>query len=523
MKDTPQHTSSYWVDVVCDALEESYPDQDLIVSSGISPSGPYHVGHSREVLTADAIVRGFQKRGRTVRHTHFVDCFDALRKRYPYLPESYEQEAGKPLFSVPAPDGKSESYAHQYFNEYLAATKRLGIEMEVIWTPDEYKKGKYTEFIAVCMKKRPEIAKIITRVSGRQLEDDWLPIQILDETNDSLRTAKFIGFDEQTNLVHYIGSDGKEYDADISKGQVKLDWRLDWPARWKIWGNQVEGFGRDHATKGGSYDTGKAIIEELFGLKAPYPIPYEFINLKGDTKKMSSSVGNLVSINDALDLIPAEVFRYFTFKSRPERQLFFDPTLGLYNLMDEYAKTESETLAGEEPEFKDAWQIASLSGKDHVISTVPFSHLVSSYQAARGDLDEIFTILTRSGHAEVVKRQVDALKKELVYVKKWLETYAPDNVKFEVLKDAPKLDLNGDQEAFLENLLNKLQGIEYNAEKIHQLVYDEAVATGLGGKGAFMLIYEMLIGKDSGPRAGYFLASLGKDFALKRIEEVLKT
>ncbi len=514
-------SSGYWVDIICDAIEAKHPSGSLRVCSGISPSGPYHIGHTREVLTADAVLRGLTKRGRKVDHIHFVDDFDALRKRYPYLPESYEEEVGKPLYLVPAPDGKSKSYADQFFSEYERAIEQLGVEMTVVRIHKEYQKGTFAPYIAKSLEQRDQIAAILEQVSGRAVEDDWQPIQILDETNNSLRSTKFVGFDSQTGLVTYLGSDNKKHHADINKCQVKLDWRVHWPAWWGIWANQVEGFGREHATKGGSYDTGVEIAKQIFAIEPPYPVPYETINLKGETKKMSSSLGNLVSIKNALSVIPPEVLRYFTFKSRPERQLFFDTGLGLYNLMDEYAKTESETLAGNSPEFKEAWQISSLSGKDHVISTVPFSHLVSTYQTARGDEVEILTILKRSGHEQAVRLQEDAIIKELGYVKKWLEDYAPENVKFEVLSTTPSLSLNKTQQLFLTGLIEKFESIEFSAEVIHSTIYDIAVSSELGGKDAFTLIYQLFIGKDSGPRAGYFLASLGKEFVLTRLQETL--
>lgn len=519
MKNESQPDLRYWVDQVCAAVVAAYPTGQLLVSSGISPSGPYHLGNSREVLTADAIARGLRELGRDIKHIHFVDDFDPLRKRYPYLPASYEQEAGKPLYAIPAPDGKSESYGSQYFTEYQKATKQLGVEMEVIWSHKEYQKGTFAELIAVSLQKRDQIADILKRVSGREVDTDWQPIQILDETSGNLRTAKYIGFDPQSGLVNYLGSDNKEHTADITQGQVKLDWRFDWPARWKIWGNQVEGFGREHATKGGSYDTGKAVIEEVYGGAAPIPVPYEVINLKGETKKMSSSLGNLVSIKDALQIIPPEIVRYFTFKSRPEKQIVFDPGQGLYNLVDEYAKTESETLSGDEPEFKRAWQVASLSGKEHVVSTVPFSHLVMCYQTAQGDAKKVFEILERTGHSEAVKTQAESIKRELEYVGRWLQQYAPDSVKFEVQKSLPKVEMSNDQIVFSQELAKKLESGMADAAQIHQAVYDTATNLSLKPAEAFRVIYQLFLNKDHGPKVGFFLSSLDRDFVVKRLNQ----
>ncbi len=507
----------YWVDQVCQKIVDKYPTGDLRVCSGISPSGPYHIGHSREILTADAIKRGLVERGRNIEHVHFVDDFDALRKRYPYLPESFETEVGKPLFMVKAPDGVSSSYAEQFASEYLAAVEQLGVQMTVVRIHEKYQDGTFADCINTALNHREEIAAILNQVSGRSVEADWLPIQILDESSDNLRTAKFIGYDEQLGKVHYLGQDGKEYSADITRGQVKLDWRVHWPAWWTIWGNQVEGFGREHATKGGSYDTGVEIAKQIFGTAPPIPVPYETINLKGDTKKMSSSLGNLVSIKAALDLIPAEVLRYFTFKSRPERQLFFDPGIGLYNLIDEYAKTESLTLAGEEPEFKRAWQIATLRAQEHVISTVPFSHLVTVYQTADGDNEKIMDILRRSGHSEAVKSQQASIERELKYVAAWLDNYAPDKVKFSVLAKRPTLAISDQHQAILSRLADELQSSDHSADAIHNAIYEQAVNADIKPAEIFKLLYQLFIGQDAGPRLGFFLASLDQDFVLKRL------
>lgn len=507
----------YWLDLLVAKITSKHPQGKIIVSSGISPSGPYHVGHAREILTAEAILKGLIESGREARHLHFVDAHDALRKRYPYLPESYEAEAGKPLVDIPPPNGKSKSYAHQYFGEYEIAAKKLGIDMGVLWTNELYDSGKYAELITLCLKKKDQIADILYKVSGRKVDGNWLPIQVIDESNKSLRTAKIIGFDVDNGEVHYLGSDEKEYFASANSGRVKLDWRIDWPARWKLFGVQVEGFGREHATKGGSYDTGKLIAKDIFGVEAPIPVPYEIIALKGETKKMSSSLGNLVTLLDSLEIIPPEVLRYFTFKSRPERQLNFDPGAGLYTLVDEYARTESETLAGEEPEFKRAWQVASLQGENHVISTVPFSHLVMVYQTAQGNIETVMELLSRTGHDRAVQTQGESIRRELEYIARWLDRFAPDNVKFEVQEVLPELDLSDDQKKFLDLLLAKFNSTAPTAEVIHQEVYDAALHSKLKPAEAFKTIYNLFLSKDHGPKVGFFLASLDWEFVIARL------
>lgn len=507
----------FWLDQLATKIIEAHPKGDIIISSGISPSGPYHVGHAREILTADAIRRVIEENGRKARHLHFVDNFDTLRKRYPYLDESYEEQVGKPLYMVPAPDGKSANYGDQFFKDYQESAKKLGVEMEIYKASELYNSGKYSEMINLCLSKRDQIVDILFKISGRELDSSWQPIQILDEISGKLNTAKFLDYDFEDNTADYIASDGNRYKAYADKGQIKLDWRLDWPARWYLYGVMVEGFGREHATKGGSYDTGVVIAKEIFGTEAPMPVPYDIISLKGETKKMSSSLGNLVTLLGSLEIIPPEILRYFTFKSRPERQLNFDPGTGLYVLMDEYAKTEAATLRGEDPEFKRAWQIANLAGDEHVISTVPFSHMVTVYQTANGKQSTILDLLERTGHADAVKNQKESILNELAYIDRWLELYAPEKVKFAVLKVLPVIEISDIAETFLTELVIDLEKSDMQPESIHNSVYESAVKTDLKPAEAFKLIYQLFIGKDYGPKIGFFLSCLPKEFVLQRL------
>ena len=44
-----------WLDDIVDQFRNV--DKEVLVSSGASPSGVYHVGHLREIVIADAVVR----------------------------------------------------------------------------------------------------------------------------------------------------------------------------------------------------------------------------------------------------------------------------------------------------------------------------------------------------------------------------------------------------------------------------------------------------------------------------------
>ena len=73
----------HWADVVAEKLLES--GKKHIISSGITPSGPIHLGSMREILTADAIVKAVNDKGGDAELIYIADNADPLRKVYPFL------------------------------------------------------------------------------------------------------------------------------------------------------------------------------------------------------------------------------------------------------------------------------------------------------------------------------------------------------------------------------------------------------------------------------------------------------
>ena len=512
--------SNYWLDQIVDQAVKTYPQGEILVSSGISPSASYHIGHFREALTADAIAWGIRRAGRQARHMHVVDNFDPLRKRYSFLPEEYEQYVGWPVCLVPDPYGCHHSYATHFTSEFEVSAAQMGVEMDVVYSyEDQYKTGKMTPYIEQAMTKVSEIRRVFKEVAHRELSEEWVPLQILSD-NQSFNEWRYVSHDTVAKTLRYRRPDGGEGEMRYNDGRVKLNWRLDWPARWALWGVKVEPFGKEHATKGGSYDTGAVFVREVFGSEPPLPLPYDTINLIGETKKMSSSLGNLVTPGEALEIMPAEILRYFVLRSLPKRVIYFDPGLGLYNLIDEFAKVEDAVLMGGHPEFEQAYRVSTAIKQERSVAPIAFNHLVSVYQAARGDSERVKGILKRTGYEAVVSKQWAVIERELGYVKNWIDKYAPQSVKFEVKESLPEVDLSGEQRVFLGRLGEMVdQERDLNAQGMHDAIYAVAEQSGLKPGQAFVAIYRVILGQDSGPKAGWFLAELDRDWLVARLKE----
>jgi lysyl-tRNA synthetase class 1 len=145
--------------------------------------------------------------------------------------------------------------------------------------------------------------------------------------------------------------------------------------------------------------------------------------------------------------------------------------------------------------------------------------MVTLYQTAQGNADMVLEMLRRTGHKEAAKIQAESIIRELDYVDNWLDKYAPDNIKFEVQNDLPEVDISDVQQKFLDELLVNIHDTNMEADKIHEAVYNSAVKTDLKPADAFKLLYKLFLNKDQGPKIGFFLSSLDKDFVINRIAQ----
>lgn len=498
-----------WLNKIADEVLAKYPRGKVLVSSGASPSGTYHIGHLREIIICDAIVRELEARGRQAHHLHFVDDLDGLRKIPVNIPPTYEKYLGQSLCDIPSPDGNG-SYADYFLSGFLRSAKVLGIDMEVVYSHQKYRSGFFEGAIEKTLSDASQAKKILEEVSGRKLGEEWSPIQVNED--GYLKKRAFESIDTKTKTITYLDKDSSKKTTGYQKGEVKLDWRIDWPARWWLLGVCVEPFGRDHATKGGSYDTGDALVKQVFGGEPPLPVAYDFVNRAGDTKKMSASKGTGIEAAEVIEVLPPEIIRYFMLRFAPAKRLYFDPQNGVAQLIDNYAE-----LLDKEPESK-LIQL-SRAGTKPVISQVPFSHLLGSYQASLRDIDKTLDVIKRTEHAELAGKQAEVIKNELNYIANWLDKWAAEDVKFELKKDLKLSEFSDTEKGFLKALGQKIAAApaEADGEWFHKAIYDLQSELAMEPKEMFESLYKALIGKTSGPRAGWFLSILPREWLIKRL------
>lgn len=493
----------FWSDEAAAKILEK--KRDIVVNTGITPSGQIHVGNLRETLTADTIYRSLRALGAEPKFYWVADNYDPLRRVYPFLDEKvYTEFIGQPISDIPCPCGKHESYSDHFMEPFLSALVKLGVKLEVKKNDEMYKKGLFNGNVIKALQNKDRIREILKKATGKETEESWSPFNAVCKKCRKMTDTTVTGYDPEALTVDYKCACGNSSSRKIAGGG-KLTWRVDWPARWQVLGVSLEPFGKDHASRGGSYDTGVSICKEIFSYEAPYPVVYEWISLKG-MGDMSSSKGNVISADKMLEVIPPEVLKYSIIKTKPAKAIAFDPGLSTITLMDEFDDENSKNRN------QRAYELSMT--EDFKPVGVPFRHIVSLVQIARGDIDRMVQLLEKNGY-EVKDREV--LKQRADYAKCWLKSFAPEDVKFEVQDKVPEaaMKLPDEQKKALLKLSDGLrEGMK--GDDIQQLIYDCKDQMGMNIKDIFKAIYLAVLGKGQGPRAGMFLAMLDTEFLKNR-------
>jgi len=216
-------------------------------------------------------------------------------------------------------------------------------------------------------------------------------------------------------------------------GNCKLHWRVDWPARWSIFGVDFESCGKDHASLGGSVHTAKPICKEIFKTEPPVIKPAEFIQLQG--AKMSGSVGNLVSLKQWLEVANPELYRFMILSYRPDTAIEFDIAGNSFLLLHDrferaerlFYKWEKSINESADAKLVRAYELSLIEksfGKLNV--QLPFSSAILLSQLFDGkSWDSIADFLKSSGN---VKGKISSPEKKQVLgklskTKFWIEKY----------------------------------------------------------------------------------------------------
>lgn len=514
----------HWADQTADKIIAEWGDRDSYTcASGITPSGTVHVGNFREMISVELVVRALRDRGKKVRFIYSWDDYDVFRKVPLNMPkpELLQEFLRFPITMVPDPWGRDSSYARHHEVDVESVLPEVGIHPEFIFQADRYRAGTYAEGMRRALEMRDHLKTILDkyRDEDHKIQGEWWPVSVFcSKCNKD--TTEIDGWDGEWGLSYHCESCGNAEKGDLREMKgAKLVWRVDWPMRWNYEKVDFEPAGKDHHSQGGSFDTSKHVVQEVYGRKPPVTFRYDFIGIKGAPGKMSSSKGKVVDLPDLLRVYQPELVRYLFASTRPNTEFVISFDLDVIKIYEDYDKTEriywgTEKAKDEDAKAKESRiyqlsQVGAVPGEAPY--QVPFRHLCNLLLIHQGDVDKVIESLPG-----IKKSQEESVRRRARCAWYWTQECAPEEFTFSLREPGEKAQLGEAETAALlrlrDDVVSRLD--EFEDEKhIAEALYAAAEAAGTDGKTLFRAAYQALIGKDQGPRLAGFLKTIGKEKA----------
>lgn len=531
-----------WVDRIRGAIEERFAEKIakgelLVLRDEKTLSGRVHVGSLRGIVIHGIVAQVLTEAGipNTFRfELNDFDPMDEVPASFPpELREKYLRHMGEPLYRVPdysleKPLTPALTYPMLWGRELQETVASLKLPIEWYTLRPHYERGEFNDVIREALDHAAEIRAIYRDVSGSNKPDDWYPLQVVCEKCGKIGTTQVVGWDKKNvsyicrpDLVQWAKGCGHTGTISPFNGNAKLPWKVEWPAKWKIFGVDIEGCGKDHSAAGGSRDIGRRIVTEIFHYPEPFNIPYEFFNLAG--KKMSASKGIGASAKDVSDLLPPELLKLLMIRKLPNHPIDFDPdgdTLPL--LFDEYDRLADHSFRRHpqpDPDYVRTFHLTQIAFpcKPNDAWQMRFSLLSFILQMPHLRLEEEATKMKGSALTE---EEISSLRVRGTYVQKWLKEHAPAAYRFTILQESPPLPLDDEQRSALRKLLEALERVPWEGAKIHEAIHAVKTAIGIEPKRLFQPLYKAFLGRDSGPQVGWFLGTMERGRVIGRLKRV---
>ncbi|MFV0513849.1 MAG: lysine--tRNA ligase [Jhaorihella sp.] len=493
--------------------EKAPPEKGhVLFETGYGPSGLPHIGTFGEVARTTMIRHAFATISDIpTRLICFSDDLDGMRKVPGNVPNPDKLKAHlqKPLTSVPDPFGEYDSFGAHNNAMLRRFLDTFGFEYEFISATEFYRSGRFDTILRRAAERYDDIMKIMLkslREERRQTYSIFLPIH--PETGRVLYVPmKEVNAAEGT--VTFDDEDGREWTLPVTGGNVKLQWKPDFGARWAALGVDFEMYGKDHSTNTPIYDG----ICRALGERPPEHFTYELF-LDENGQKISKSSGNGVSIDEWLTYASAESLSYFMYlKPKTAKRLYFDV---IPKAVDEYHQ-QLRAYAGQDVTARLNNPVWHIHGGDVPVSTliVPFAMLLNlaSVSGAR-DKAQLWGFINRYAPQAAPETHPD-LDRAAEFAVRYFNDFVKPTRVFRAPTEPERAAL-----VALRDALAAYDGPPED-EALQSVVYAVGRDRFDPLRQWFTALYEVLLGASQGPRFGGFIALYGVAETMALIDRAL--
>jgi lysyl-tRNA synthetase class 1 len=526
---------AFWADAAADAVEARDPGDPVVVKGGVSPSGIPHIGHFNEILRGYFVAEALRDRGHEVRQVFTADDRDALRAVPRTLADLdgtvvglgevdagvLGRNLGVPYTDIPDPFGCCDSYGDHFTTLLARQAEAVDVPVEFVSNTDLYQEGAFDGVVRTILERVDEAREVLSAYQDK-VDDDYVPF-VPQCADCGILTEGVTGVDLAAGTVSYVCTDREAGDGTIEgcghEGvatfrEGKLPWRFEWPAQWAVLDVDFEPFGKDHAE--GSWPSGVDIATRILEIEPPVPMVYEWFTLDGEA--LSSSAGNVVTVDEVLDVIEPEVFRYF-FAKEPLKQRDFS-VANVDRLVDEFDRLErayfGESAGDGRGEF--AERAYPMLVDDPRVDRVRIPYTFAAVLGMTADPDLREEIARREGHIpeDAPELAVEAALARVDRAREWARRTG-NEFDYELKRGSmPDVAFDGPTRRGLDELAafvaaghdgEAIQGEIYETAKRHDVPVGDFFAAG----------YRLFFDDDEGPKLGPFLAKLDREFVVERL------
>ena len=482
----------------------------VLFQTGYGASGLPHICTFGEVLRTQMVMKVFNKISDIpTKLITFSDDYDALRKVPENLPNQkmLKENLGKSVSSIPDPFEKYDNFAENVNNKLKNFLDSFKFKYEFKSATELYKSGFYDKYLLQILKNYKKINEIVLPTIGPERRSTYSPFLPISKKTGKVLQVPIKIEDEEKGEISFIDEDGENCKTIITKGNCKLQWKIDWAMRWNALDVDYELYGKDLVDSLRS----TAQICKILGKSPPLGFNYElFLDEKGE--KISKKKGNGMSIEEWLKYGPPEslsLFMYYTPKKA--KRLYFDV---IPKHVDDYLKYLKQ--------FESQDDIEKLNN--------PVIH-IHDEKIPKSEIDISFSLILHL----VSACQSDDKNIVWKYIKEYIPTsntsqnsFTDKLVEFSIqyykdfVEPNKKYKKPSDEEKkILQELLNFLKKCEptITAEEIQTEIYELGKKYKYELKDWFLFLYEILLGQKNGPRLGTFILLLSVKETIKLIED----
>ncbi|HEU4809743.1 MAG TPA: lysine--tRNA ligase [Sphingomicrobium sp.] len=490
------------------------PDgEPVIFETGYGPSGLPHIGTFNEVARTTFVRRAYEElTGNPTRLIAFSDDMDGLRKVPDNVPnqELLHANLGKPLTQIPDPFGSHESFAHHNNAMLRTFLDRFGFDYEFFSATECYASGRFDEVIRQVLRNWDGVMGVMLPTLREERRKTYSPVlPISPETGVVLQVPVEV-VDAEAGLIAFEDECGRVEQSALG-GMAKLQWKVDWAARWVALGVDYEMAGKDLIDS--VVQSGK--IARILGGRPPEGFNYEmFLDEKGE--KISKSKGNGLSLEEWLRYGSEESLAFYIYREPKKAKSLHIGVIPravdeYWQFRANYPKQPVEQQLGNPVHHIHAGKVPT--------QLLPLTYgLLLNLVSLPGVADEDTAWRFVQRYAPETSPGSHPELDQLIGL---AVNYARDFV----VPDLKRRPPTAEEAAALRDLDDELSKLpaDADAEAIQHLVFE--VGKQHYGKEKlrdwFQALYETLLGSSQGPRMGSFIALYGIENSRRLIEEAL--